>query len=350
MEIKPFFSVIIPSYNCANEIERLLDSIVAQELSKEDLEVIVCDDNSTDGCVELMKPYADKLNIKFFTTEPRDIHCPGNTRKDGLSHATGQWVTFIDNDDAFEPNVFKGVKDFILTNNCDSMVFTPFREFNPAQVGMIDRENHILTGYGKTFDGMTWLHGNFYNRQFLLDNKIDFKENLESHEDLYFNSMISSLLIGQGKTHAVYNQFVYKWIYRPNSLSRSYFSEEHYYIEVYLRDYLYSASEPWIQRYQQFPEHKDYYFAQTAFCFLYGYFYYQAALWKNGIERVLPENKPYLKDMLERILSVFKMTRTEFINWIMSQPREYHRVKQESFNGAGLFVEVESFKDFVYSL
>ena len=57
-----WLSVIIPAYNCVNTIERLLDSILDQH--DDDLEIIICDDHSTDNFMDNVVPYTDKLNIK----------------------------------------------------------------------------------------------------------------------------------------------------------------------------------------------------------------------------------------------------------------------------------------------
>ena len=50
----PYLTVIIPAYNCSGTIERLMDSIVANGFSKDELEVIVCDDKSTDNFLSLV--------------------------------------------------------------------------------------------------------------------------------------------------------------------------------------------------------------------------------------------------------------------------------------------------------
>ena len=156
-----WLSVLIPAYNCSNTIGRLLDSIIIQD--DPDIEVIICDDHSTDNFMDQVVPYADKLNIKYFKTTPRDLHCPGNTRFDAWHHATGEWITFIDNDDMFEPGAFKRVKDEIETYNEERFVFTTFRDY------IVEDDTYM-----QVFDGITWMHGKWYNRQWLIDEGIDF--------------------------------------------------------------------------------------------------------------------------------------------------------------------------------
>lgn len=354
---RKFMSVIIPAYNCRNEIERLLDSIVNQNWSNDDLEVIICDDNSTDNFMELVEPYKDKLDIHYCKTIDRGIHCPGNTRLDGLAHATGQWVTFIDNDDMFDEGAFDMIRNHIEKTGETRMVFTIFHEYVDKKFVKEGAE----WGYGRTFNGNTWLHGNWYNLDWLKENHINFKANLESHEDLFFNSMCMTTLLSQGASYSIPEEnlkgekFAYTWIYRPNSLSRSYFSEEHYYIEVYLRDYIYSATEPWyygVRCYCQNganPELREFFLKQCVATLLYSFFYWEAGYYRIG-EKVLPENIPVIKDMVDQICFRFKVTKTDIINRVYSRPDEYMRIKQESFSGGGSFVELHTFKDFILDL
>lgn len=75
--------------------------------------------------MEKVKPYIKKLDIKYIKrSENYKIHCPGNTRRDGLAAAQGEWIVFIDNDDAFEPDVFTKVKEEIKIQNCKEVMFT----------------------------------------------------------------------------------------------------------------------------------------------------------------------------------------------------------------------------------
>ena len=57
-----------------------MDSILDNKLNKEEYEVIICDDKSTDNFLSIVKTYEDKMNIIYCTTT-REVHCPGNTRQ-----------------------------------------------------------------------------------------------------------------------------------------------------------------------------------------------------------------------------------------------------------------------------
>ena len=107
-------SIIIPCYNCSTTISRLLESILANGLDKNDYEVIIVDDNSTDGFLNVVSEYESKMDIVYAQTV-RDVHCPGNTREIGLGYVQGEWFMFADNDDMFEPTAFKTGLDYSVT-------------------------------------------------------------------------------------------------------------------------------------------------------------------------------------------------------------------------------------------
>ena len=187
-----WLSVIIPAYNCSETICRLLDSIVIQD--DDDIEVIICDDHSTDNFMDKVYPYMDKLNIKYCKTESRDIQCPSNTRLDGFKYATGEWVTFIDSDDMFNFNAFESVKSSILGNSNYPVLYG----------GVIIQDDEYDDRFNKmeeSSDTFVYIHGKFFNRKWLIENNISFKENLYMTEDLYFNNSVLFALIGNDTTY-----------------------------------------------------------------------------------------------------------------------------------------------------
>lgn len=333
-----WLSVIIPCYNCSKTIARVLDSILIQ--NDDDIEVIICDDHSTDNFMDQVVPYVDKLNIKYFETIPRDLHCPGNTRFDGWHHATGEWITFIDNDDMFEPGAFKKVKDIIEQNNESRFVFTTFRDY------LVEQDQYM-----QVFDGITWMHGKWYNRQWLIDEGIDFKENLYTHEDLYFNDLVVSTMVGRGYSYTKIEDFyTYKWVYRPDSMSRQYANMKNSFVETYFKDYIYATIEPWLQAYRKFPHAADYFFRQLCSIILYTYFYYQSFVWSKGSENVIKDNIGRIRYVVNRTCKEFKKTRKDILDFLYSDPIYYNKIKHEAEVGNCEFIEVVSLFDFINSL
>lgn len=337
-------SIVIPCYNCSKTIERLLDSILDNNMDKDTYEVIVCDDKSTDNFIDLVKPYEDKIDIVYCSTT-RDVHCPGNTRQAALPYIQGEWFCFIDNDDMFEPYAFKLAFDYIEKNNVEYVLCTDMREYD------YDKQEYLREIKGSETD--TWLHGKFFNKKKILDEyKCRFKDDLMSHEDLYFNSCVLSHLITEGKDYVYYPVFTYKWVENPTSLSRSYFSKKDFYIETYLGDYIQSSSYPFFDMYKDNDDSEIKGFAvnQIMMTILHGYFYYQASLWRLGSNNTLIEGYNALRDLKRKMVDELDMTDFDIINYIYQLPERYNKIKNRCFLGSCPFVETQSFRDFIINL
>ncbi len=103
------FSVVIPLYNKAEHIAETLRSALAQE--HRPVEIIVVDDGSTDGGVEIAESYDDPM-VKVFRRSPPG---PGGyaARNLGVEKAKGEWIAFLDADDIWTPTHLTGLTEAI---------------------------------------------------------------------------------------------------------------------------------------------------------------------------------------------------------------------------------------------
>ena len=92
----PVVSAIIPVYNRERLVARAIDSALAQE--GEPVEVIVVDDGSTDGTAEVLRGYGERIQAVHQVNAGRSA-----ARNAGLERARGEWVAFLDSDDAWDP-------------------------------------------------------------------------------------------------------------------------------------------------------------------------------------------------------------------------------------------------------
>ena len=110
----PKVSVIVPTYNRADRLERALNSIVSQ--TYQDFELIVVDDGSTDKTYQLMKsfPKAQYLYIKKNSGVSK-------ARNVGLAFAKGELICFLDSDDLWKEKKIQ-IQSLWLENNKDSQI------------------------------------------------------------------------------------------------------------------------------------------------------------------------------------------------------------------------------------
>ena len=94
------FSVVVTCYNQEKLIEECLESV--KEQSYDSLELIICDDKSSDGSVETIRKWIEKNSKRFDNVElivnKRNLGIAGNHNA-GLKKASGKFVTFIHGDD-----------------------------------------------------------------------------------------------------------------------------------------------------------------------------------------------------------------------------------------------------------
>ena len=337
-------SIIVPCYNCEKTIGRLLQSILDNKMDEKEYQVIICDDRSTDNFMEVVKTFENKMYITYCKTF-RSVHCPGNTRQAALPYIEGEWFTFIDNDDMFEPYAFEKVFEFIEKENVKYTLITNFREY-------FDDTDE----YGREFKGEsadTWLHGKFFNTEKTLNEfGCHFKEDLISHEDLYFNSCNLAHLISIDEDYVYYPIFTYKWVDNPNSLSRSYFSKRDFYIDTYLGDYIVGSCYIFFDMYknESREEKKIFSLNQIIMTILHAYFYYQSSLWRLGSNNILMESYNVVKDLKRKICKELNMTSFDIIDYVYAIPDRYNSVKAKCQIGCCPFVEVQSFRDFILNL
>lgn len=95
---EPLVSVIIPVYNAATYVPMTLDSLRRQGLDDGQMEIIAVDDGSTDGSPEVLARYAEVMDgLRVIRQE--NSGGPGGPRNNGLEHARGEFVFFLDADD-----------------------------------------------------------------------------------------------------------------------------------------------------------------------------------------------------------------------------------------------------------
>lgn len=188
-------SIIIPVYKTEKYLSECLDSILASTYGN--LEIIVVDDGSPDECPRICDAYAQMdPRVKVIHQQNQGLVGARNT---GLSHATGQYVGFVDSDDTISPKMYEVLLRIMLTYGCDVVAceYTHSRENLDASSVVdippcttfagIDAQLAVLT-CAPSIRRNTWAGPYVWNR--LYKRKcIDylFRKQFQIGEDLYFN-------------------------------------------------------------------------------------------------------------------------------------------------------------------
>ena len=119
-----FFSIIIPAYNRSTLILDTLNSVLSQSFS--DWECIVVDDGSTDNTREVVQNVIEKDDrFKYIYQENAERSV---ARNNGVQHALGEWICFLDSDDLYENEHLKNFYIYIKNNNLETgLLFSSFK-------------------------------------------------------------------------------------------------------------------------------------------------------------------------------------------------------------------------------
>lgn len=212
---------IMPTYNSASYLKRTLKSVGKMIGNYGDrVEVLFVDDGSTDETAEILKnEIQHNSNYRFLAAEHGGV---SRARNIGIKNARGKYITFIDSDDLYAP-------DFVLhflkqIKQEPDIVWEDVQNLNDSTYREIKTDSERIELMQMVL-GISDIHiqegiaSKFYRRNFLLESKILFDEEIVISEDTLF------ILEALDKAKSIYiSNFKFYTILEEHSLSR--FSEK----------------------------------------------------------------------------------------------------------------------------
>lgn len=107
--LQPKVSVVMPCYNNAAYVRQAVDSVLQQDYPN--IELIVVDDGSKDNSLEVLASYGERIKV---VSQPNQG--PAAARNNGIRHATGDYIAFLDSDDLWLPGKLSAQLEFLQTN------------------------------------------------------------------------------------------------------------------------------------------------------------------------------------------------------------------------------------------
>ena len=218
----PKISFIVPVYNTGIYIKKCLDSIINQTF-KEEIEIILINDGSTDNSDELIKEYIENSNskdlMKYYTKENEGI---AKTRNFGIDKANGEYIFFVDSDDYIDKETIKMLKPYI-DNDIDIIKF---------KLQRIDKNNNILEKVdGPVFEETSGeeAFNMLYSEDVLLDSPCVYviKRNMFTQNNFKFNRTyhedfgLIPLIILKAKRFVSIPDYLYYYVQGDNSITRN---------------------------------------------------------------------------------------------------------------------------------
>jgi len=130
MTLKPLVTIVTPSYNQAQFLERTMQSVFAQTYSR--IEYIVVDGGSTDASQKIIKKYSSRL--AWWVSE-KDCGQTEAINK-GFSQAHGKILAWLNSDDTYQTNTVAEAVDFLLGHPETGMVY--------GEANFIDKDDQVI--------------------------------------------------------------------------------------------------------------------------------------------------------------------------------------------------------------
>lgn len=188
-------SIIIPAYNAEAFIKNCIDSILAQ--SYKDFEIVIVNDGSKDSTLEIIKEYEKADNrIRVISKENGGV---SSARNEGLKNASGDYVTFVDADDALTPTALEDMvslmsddTDFVVCSHNDIR----FNKKPYIEIPAVYKADEIDKKFIE-FDRVTWWPwAKLYRRSVISDNNLEYDLSVNFAEDHIFNLLFAKHIKG----------------------------------------------------------------------------------------------------------------------------------------------------------
>lgn len=222
---KKLISFIIPVYNGEKHIDRVLNSILNE--NKNNIEIIIVNDGSTDNSKEILDKYSKNKLIKIVHKENTGV---SNTRNIALKMAKGKYIMFADCDDYFTEG-FMNIVEEKLKDDPELVVFEALEEqpngefkniFVQENIDKVELENNegfhgfLNNTHALKYGNCIW--NKVFKTSIISKNNISFPENQRIAEDMLFNVQYFEYC----ETIKTISNALYVYCYNESSVTRKY--------------------------------------------------------------------------------------------------------------------------------
>lgn len=187
------FSIVVPVYNAENFIDECVNSLLNQDY--DDYEVVLVNDGSKDNSLEKCLRF-QKQNKKVKVVDKKNGGV-GSARNAGIDNAKGEYIIFVDSDDALKENTLSLYEKSLLSNNSDVTIssYVHVKVESNKEITIKNQSNwngDFSTFMDEKFEYLfdNWLihcpWNKVYKSDIIKKNNIRFSEEYSIYEDIGF--------------------------------------------------------------------------------------------------------------------------------------------------------------------
>ena len=183
-------SIIIPIYNTDyNSLRRCINSCLQQTYNSIEI-LIICNGTNLDEFKKIEKFKEHDKRIDVINLKEKGV---SNARNIGIHKAKGHWITFVDADDYIEKNYCERLYQATKSKQCDIVISSFYKNYTNRQEecsitnsSKIINQEEFLNKILNVQNGIGFVWGKLWNKNFILNNRINFNNNLVVAEDAEF--------------------------------------------------------------------------------------------------------------------------------------------------------------------
>lgn len=233
-------SIIVPIYGVEQYLHKCVDSLLNQDISSSEYEIILVDDGSPDACPQICDEYAERAKseeLRGKSCSIKVVHRENGglsaARNSGIEVARGEYLMFVDSDDYIEPNVLGGLLKQVERDNLDILryrlqyVNPQYEIYNPYKIDPFKGNDYseIPT------DGVSFLNSRmntqcyawqFILRRDLIYSRLSALDSCLFTEGIYFEDTDwTPRMLCKAKRVASTNTVVYNYLMREGSITNA---------------------------------------------------------------------------------------------------------------------------------
>lgn len=117
--MEKYISIIVPCYNAVSYLSRCVDSLLAQTIGYEHLEMIFVNDASTDNTLDVLLDYEKKYEDNIIVINCEKNGRQGAARNIGIRYASCDYIGFLDSDDFIHPAMYEKLYSKAIDRDID---------------------------------------------------------------------------------------------------------------------------------------------------------------------------------------------------------------------------------------